>query len=60
MGKCMLKMLNEASGQKQTLYLAHGAHATMVGTASASKLTAHRRQETVLLVVDCVKFNLTH
>ena len=42
------------------LYLAHEADANMAGYASASKLTAYRQQETVLFVVDSVKFNLTH
>ena len=50
----MLQMLNEASGHKQMLYLAHGADSSMAGYASASK------QQPVLLVVDSGKFNLTH
>ena len=36
------------------LYLAQGAGSSMAGYASASK------QQPVLLVVDSVKFNLTH
>ena len=50
----MLQMLNEASGHQQTLYLAQGAGSSMAGYASASK------QQPVLLVIDSVKFNLTH
>ena len=53
-GRSTLQMLNKASGHQQMLYLAHGADSSMAGYVSASK------QQPVLLVVDSVKFNLTH